>query len=300
MVKRNSVLHLVTLCAVEQSSPASTLPSEIQVVLDQCPSVFASPDKLPPRRDWDHPINLLPGAPTVNVRPYRYTPAQKTEIEQQVTEMLKSGVIQHSTSAFSSPVLLVKKKDLSWRFCVDYRHLNVTTLKNTYPLHVIDELLDELAGAQWFSKIDLRAGYHQIRLRASDEHKTAFKTHQGHFEFRVMPFGLTTAPATFQSAMNAVLAPFLRRCVLVFMDDILIYSGSFTAHVADLRAVLTVLQRHDLHIKLSKCSFATQSVSYLGHVIGVHRVSLLSKPRFKLFKIGLLLPVSRRSDDFWD
>lgn len=228
---------------------------------------------MPPHRPWDHPINLIPGAQPVHVRPYRYTPAQKTEIEQQVTEMLRSGVIQPSVSAFSSPVLLVKKKDQTWRFCVDYRHLNAITLKNCYPMPVIDELLDELAGASWFSKLDLRAGYHQIRLRAGDEPKTAFKTHQGHFEFKVMPFGLTTAPATFQNAMNDILALLLRHSVLVFMDDILIYSKSYADHLQHLRSVLQLLAQHHLTVMMSKCSFAQQSISYLGHVISAKGVS---------------------------
>jgi hypothetical protein len=145
----------------------------------------------------------------VNIRPYRFSPAMKNEIEQQIQDMLSKGLIQHSQSAFSSPVLLVKKKDKPWRFCVDYRHLNALTVKCTYPVPVIDELLDELHGASWFSSLDLRAGFHQILLRPGEEHKTAFQTHIGQFEFRVMAFGLTGAPGTFQKAMNTTLSPLL-------------------------------------------------------------------------------------------
>jgi hypothetical protein len=190
------------------------------------------------------------------VRPYRFSPTMKDEIEQQVQEMLDKGFIQPNKSSFYSPVLLVKKKDKSWRFCVDYRHLNSLTIKHKYPMPIINELLDELHGASWFSSLDLRAGFHQILLKPGEEFKTTFQTHLGHFEFRVMAFGLTGALGTFQRAMNTTLQPILRRRALVFFDDILIYSASFEDLVKHLQQVFELLSTNQWKIKLSKCSFA--------------------------------------------
>lgn len=261
------------LSSSTDSSESVPVPTEIAQVLEEFASVFEEPKGLPPERAFDHFIPLLPGAKPVNLRPYRYNPAQKDEIERQVADMLQNGVIQPSSSPFSSPVLLVQKKDLTWRFCIDYRHLNAITVKNRYPLPIIDELLDELAGSSIFISLDLRAGYHQIRMKPEDEHKTAFKTHNGHFEFRVMSYGLTGAPATFQGLMNTVLAPLLRKGVLVFIDDILIYSKDLTDHVLKLRQVFQILHVHQLKVKRSKCSFAQSTLTYLGHVISKDGVS---------------------------
>jgi hypothetical protein len=181
--------------------------------------------------------------------------------------MLCSGLIQPSSSPFSSAVLLVKKKDGSFRFCVDFRQLNAITAKSKYPVPVIEELLDELQGASWFSSLDLTAGYHQIRLRAGEEPKTAFQTHSTQYEFHVMAFGLSGAPATFLKAMNTTLYPFLRKCVLVFFDDILIFSKTAKEHVHHLRLVLELLRRDKWQVKMSKCSFMQRQLRYLGHVI---------------------------------
>jgi hypothetical protein len=191
----------------------------------------------------------------------------KDEIEKQIQDILSQGIIQSSQSAFSSHVLLVKKKDQTWHFCIDYMHLNALTVKFKYQVPVIDELLDELYGVVWFSSLDLRARFHQILLKPGEEHKIAFQTHIGHFEFCVMAFGLTGAPGTFQKAMNTTLSHMLRKGVLVFFDDILMYSKIFEEHLIQLHHVFQLLEADQWKIKLFKCSFAQTQMPYLGHVI---------------------------------
>ncbi|XP_077234173.1 uncharacterized protein LOC143876337 [Tasmannia lanceolata] len=266
-----------------RNSAQQMLP-DLQAVLHQFTEVFTEPSSLPPSRPTDHRILLEPNSKHVNIKPYRYPHFQKSGIAKLVNEMLDSGIIQPSSSPFSSPVLLVKKRDGSWRFCVDYRDF---VTKDKFPIPTVAELLDELHGATVFSKLDLRAGYHQIRMHPSDIQKTAFRTHDGHFEFLVMPFCLTNAPSTFQATMNQFFKPFLRKFVIIFFDDIFVFSQTLADHVIQLFHVLQTLKTHQLYAKLSKCSFGKHSIEYLGHFISDKGVqpdykkieSMLSWPR---------------------
>ncbi|KAJ9556550.1 hypothetical protein OSB04_011164 [Centaurea solstitialis] len=223
--------------------PEAEAPLQVKAVLEAFSDIFKMLVGLPPIRSQNHAITL------------------------------KDGIIQPSTSPFSSPVLLVKKKDGSWRFCIDYRALNKATVLDKFPIPVIDELLDELHGSTIFSKLDLKSGYHQIRMKEEDTHKTAFRTHEDHYEFLVMPFGLTNAPVTFQSLMNQVLRSFLRRFVLVFFDDILVYSKTNEEHVDHLSEVLRIMREHKLVANQKKCAFAQNQIEYLGHLVSAEGVS---------------------------
>ena len=180
---------------------------------------------------------------------------------------MSKGFVRPRTSPWGAPVLFVKKKDGSLRFYIDYRDLNKVTIRNQYPLPRIDDLFHQLQGAKVFSKIDMRSGYHQLKIRSEDVPKTAFRTRYGHYKFLVMPFGLTNAPVVFMDLMNRIFQPYLDQFVIVFIDDILIYSSSKEDHEERLRVVLQILRENKLYAKFSKCQFWLDSVAFLGHVI---------------------------------
>jgi hypothetical protein len=240
---------------------------KIPVVCDYA-DVF--PDELPgmpPDRDVEFAIELQPRTTPISKRPYRIPPAELAELKKQLQELLDKGFIRPSTSPWGCPALFIKKKDESLRLCIDYRPLNAVTIKNMYPLPRIDVLFDQLVGAKVFSKIDLRSGYHQIKIRASDIPKTVFSTRYGLYEYLVMSFGLTNAPAYFMYLMNSVFMPELEKFVVVFIDDILVYSNNEAEHAKHLHTVLQCLREHRLYAKLSKCDFWLKEIKFLGHTI---------------------------------
>ena len=216
-------------------------------VVNEYPDVF--PEELPgmpPDRDVEFVIDLIPGTAPIAKRSYRMAASELAELKKQLEELQRIGFIRPSSSPWGAPILFVKKKDGSMRLCVDYRALNEVTIKNKYPLPRIDDLFDQLKGAKYFSKIDLRSGYFQLKIRESDIPKTAFVTRYGQFEFTVMSFGLTNAPAYFMNLMNKVFMDELDKFVVVFIDDILIYSKSIQEHEQHLRVVLGKLKVHKL------------------------------------------------------
>ena len=252
-----------------------------QVDVEKIPVVRDFPDVFPKELpgiplerevDLAIAIEIVPGTVPMSRAPYRMAPKELKELKSQLQELLDKGFIRPSVSPWGAPVLFVKKKDGTLRMCIDYRQINKVTVKNKYPLPRIEDLFDQLKGAGVFSKIDLRSGYYQLRVKEVDVPKTAFRTRYGHYEFLVMPFGLTNAPAAFMDLMNRVFRPYLDQFVVVFINDILVYSRDEQEHEQHLKIVLQTLREKKLYVKLSKCDFWLKEVSFLGHIVSAEGI----------------------------
>jgi hypothetical protein len=229
---------------------------------------------MPPDRDIEFMIELLPGMPPISKRPYRMPVNELVELKKQIAKLQSKGFIHPSSSPWGAPMLFVEKKDGTQWMCVDYRSLNEVTIKNKYPLPRIEDLFDQMKGASVFSKIDLRSGYHQLKIRESDIPKTAFCTRYGLYEYTVMSFGLTNALAYFTYLMNKVFMEYLDKFVVVFIDDILIFSKTEEEHEKHLRMVLEKLRSNQLYTKFSKSEFWLTEVAFLRHVIPAKGISV--------------------------
>lgn len=276
-IAEDSEDNIVFMCHVKQpTEEAGTAVIDLTDIKEQFKEVL--PDQLPAgmpiERIKQHEIELEPGQPPPHKGLYRMATEELKELKRQLNELLEKGWIRPSVSPYGAPVLFVRKKSGELRLCVDYRMLNRITIKNRYPLPRIDTMLDQLHGAKYFTKLDLASGYHQIRIKEEDIPKTAFRTQFGHYEFTVMPFGLCNAPATFQSLMNHVFQDYLDNFVLVYLDDILIYSRTAEEHKEHVSKVLQKLQENKLYAKKSKCEFGVDKVEFLGHIVSAEGISV--------------------------
>jgi hypothetical protein len=263
---------------LDPMKPATTLSpqyeQQLHELLRQFAPSFSEPTGVNVKTGVYHTIPLVLGAepPVHGMR--RMSPAELAELQKQLTWYLDRGWIRPSTSAFGAPVVFAKKADGTLRFCLDYRALNNLTVKNRYPLPKIDELLDQLHGAKYFTSLDLSSAYHQIPMAPEDIHKTAFRTRYGHYEFTVMPFGLTNAPATCQAVMNDVLRPYLDKFASIYLDDCMIWSKTEDEHLHHIRLVLEAFAKANLHLKITKCSFAKPSTKFLGFIVSSDGIAM--------------------------
>jgi hypothetical protein len=247
---------------------------EYYAVLKEFEDVFREILGFPPKIDIDFSINLMPEEAPISKTSYRMSIPELKELQMKLEELMKKGYVFPSVSSWGAPVLFVKKKDGMLRLCIDFRKLNKVTVKNKYPLPMIDDLFDQLKDAKIFSKIELRSCYHQVRIKEEDINKTTFRTRYDNYEFTIVPFGLSNASTVFMCLMNGIFREYLDKIVIVFLDDIIIYSKSEEEHEKHLRMVLQVLREHQLYAKLSKCLFYQRQIHYLGHIISKEGITV--------------------------
>ena len=269
--KATGAIEILNNVEIENDAQGALASKEMQKLLGKYSDVFPEdlPKGLPPKRFIEHRIKLMPHDKPPFKNYQRLSPGDLDELKAEITRLLDQGFIRVAHSPFGCPVVFAKKPgDTKRRLCIDYRDLNRLTIKDKYPLPRVDELMDRLHGAKYFSKLDLRSGYHQVRIADEDIEKTAFNTRYGQYEFLVMPFGLTGAPSTFMALMNQLMAPFLDQFVVVYLDDILIYSKTLHEHMHHVESVLNVLRQNKLYCKQEKCEFLRKEVKFLGYLVG--------------------------------
>jgi transposase InsO family protein len=267
-------IKMISNCYINTATaPVASPNKHINQLLKEFSDVF--PDdliELPPRRDIDHEIKIFDNVTPPSQQPFRMSQPELVELKRQLEVLLEKGFIRPSKSPYAAPILFAKKKDNTLRMCVDYRALNKITIKNKYPIPRIDEMLDQLYGAKIFSRLDLKSGYHQIRIKDDDIEKTAFRTRYGSFEFVVLPFGLTNAPPTFMRLMNSIFHKYLDEFVIIYLDDILIYSKTELEHLHHIKLVLQLLHDNSLYANTAKCEFGVDQLEFVGHIVTAHGI----------------------------